>query len=90
MVSSVIVEEHLLNVGESETSSPIDLAIFLQQKASFVVMMVANDGHAPVLFPMLDWNDKVLHKHYDPAHAHNPSDFCGIHSPAKFVFLKFF
>ena len=25
-----------------------------------MVMMVVNDGHASVLFPMLVWNDKVL------------------------------
>ena len=51
-------------------------------------MMVANDGHTSVLFPMLVWNYKVLHKHYDPAHAHNPSDFCGILSPAYILFLE--
>ena len=35
VVSSVIVEERLLDVGESETSSPIDLAIFPTTKSFF-------------------------------------------------------
>ena len=49
-------------------------------------MMVANDGHASVFFPMLVWNNKVLHKHY--AHAHSPSDCCGILSSAYILFLE--
>lgn len=35
MVSLVIVEERLLNVGETETSSPIDIAISLTIKRFF-------------------------------------------------------
>ena len=89
MVSPVIVEERLLDVGKSETSGPIGLAIFPTKKASFVVLMIVNDGHVSVLFPMLVWNYKVFHKHYDPVHAHNSSDFCGIFSSAYVLYLEF-